>query len=124
MKSKTKIEKQVKLKTNPDLVQTILNSKNNNKWVEIAKILSMPRRKKMTANLGGINNEAKDGETIVFPGKILSQGELEKKIKLVALNFSESAKEKLKNGKKEFSTIIEEIKKNPDAKGIRIIKEK
>ena len=52
----------------------------------------------------------------------MSQGNLDKKIKIVALAFSKNAIEKLSKAKKDFSTIEEEIKKNPDAKGIRIIK--
>ena len=50
--------------------------------------------------------------------------ELNKKIKVFALSFSEKAREKLLNFKCEVSNILEEIKKNPEAKGVRIIKEK
>ena len=68
-----------------------------------------------------INKEAREGETLVIPGKVLSQGEIKKKVKIVALGFSENAMEKLSTEKVAFSTIDEEIKKNPEAKGIRIL---
>jgi ribosomal protein L18E len=49
-------------------------------------------------------------------------GELTKKIKIVAVNASESAIEKINNAKSTFSTILEEIKLNPTAKGVKILK--
>ena len=122
MKTLTKIKKQIKKKTNSELVETILKAAKNEKWFQVAQIISGPRRKRMNLNLDEIDNIANDGETIVVPGKVLSQGELNKKIKIVALNFSKNAKEKLSRSKKDFATIEEEIKKNPDGKGIRIIK--
>ena len=122
MKSKTKIEKQIKKKTNASLVETIISAKKNGKWIEIASILSAPRRKRINLNLEKINEETKDGEKIIIPGKVLSQGEINKKIRIVALNFSEKAKEKLLKKGCEVITILEEIKSNPSAKGIKILK--
>ena len=122
MKSLTKIKKQSRRKTNQELVETILSAAKNEKWIDIARIISGPRRNRIDVNLSKINDEAEDGETILVPGKVLSQGEISKKIKIIALNFSENAREKLSKEKKEFSTIDEEIKKNPDAKGIRILR--
>ena len=119
MKSKTKIEKQLQRKTNPQLTKTIIAGKKNEKWLEVASTLSFPRRKRVNLNLEDIE---KENETILVPGKVLSQGEISKKIKIVALNFSGRAKEKLLKSKCEISTITEEIKKNPEAKGIRILK--
>ena len=122
MKSITKIKKQIQKKTNSELVETILNAAKNENWLDVARVISGPRRKRMNLNLDQIEKIAKEGETVVIPGKILSQGNLDKKIKIVALAFSKNAIEKLSKAKKDFSTIEEEIKKNPDAKGIRIIK--
>lgn len=122
MKSKTLIEKQTKKKTNPELVKTIITAKKKDNWNEISRILSGPRRQRINKNLDKINQEAKEGEIIVVPGKVLSQGELNKKIKISALSFSEKAKEKLVKSKIECSSILEEIKKNPEAKGIKILK--
>ena len=120
MKSKTKIEKQLKSKTNTELVETIIAAKKNKEWVKVANILSGPRKKRINLNLEEIDKEVKDGESIVIAGKVLSQGELNKKIKIIALNFSEKAKEKLLKSKCDIQYILNEIKKNPDAKGVRI----
>lgn len=75
----------------------------------------------MEINLDKINDASKEGETILVPGKVLSQGNIEKKIKIIAMGFSKAAMEKLSSSKTEFSLISEEIKKNPQAKGIRIL---
>ena len=122
MKSKTKIEKQIIRKTNTELVKTIISAKKNDNWLKVAEILSSPRRKKVNINIEKINKLAKDGEKIAIPGKVLSTGEVDKKIKIIALEFSEKAKEKLLKAKCEVSNILEEIKKNPEAVGIKILK--
>jgi large subunit ribosomal protein L18e len=122
MKSKTKIEKQIQKKKNPELVQTIIAAKKQKSWLEIAHILSGSRRIKIIFNLNEINEKSKDGDTIIVPGKILSLGSIDKKIKLAALNFSEKAEEKLAKSKIDFKTILEEIKTNPSGKGVKILK--
>ena len=122
MKSATKIKNQAKRKTNGELVETILRAAKNEKWIDVARVISGPRRNRLNLNLDIIDREAKDGEKIIIPGKVLSQGRINKKIKIIALSFSENAKEKLSKEKIDFSTISEEIKKNPDAKGLRILK--
>jgi len=122
MKSNSKIENQLNKKTNSELVDTIIAAKKKKNWKEVAEILSGPRKRRKNLNLGEINKEIKEGEIVVVPGKILSQGEIEKKIKIVALDFSNKAKEKILNAKGDIIKIIDEIKKNPEAKGIKILK--
>ncbi len=122
MKSKTLIEKQLQKKNNPDLVKTLISAKKKEKWIKIAQILSGPRRKRVNLNLDEINKQSKEKEKIMIPGKVLSQGEINKKIKVIALSFSEKAKEKLKKSGCEISNILNEIKSNPSAEGIRVLK--
>ncbi len=122
MKSKTKISKQTERKSNSKLVETIIAGKKNDSWNQVVGILSGPRRKKACINLEEINKNSKAGDVVVIPGKVLSQGDIDKKIKVVAFNFSEKAKEKLLSAKCDVSYILDEIKSNPSAKGIKIIK--
>lgn len=122
VKSKTSIDKKLKKKTNSELVKTLIKGKKNNGWLEIVDILSRPRRKRIEINLSKINHESKEGEKIVIPGKILSQGEIDKKINVIAFNFSKKAKEKLLNSGCKVSTIFDEIKLNPSAKGLKVLK--
>lgn len=121
MKTKTKIGKQLERKTDTLLVETIIASKKNKAWNPIAAILSGPRRNRLNINIGNISRVGKEGEVLAVPGKVLSQGELKKKMKIIAFAFSESAKKKILDARGETELIINEIKKNPDARGVRIL---
>jgi large subunit ribosomal protein L18e len=121
-KSNTKIEKQLKKKTNLDLVETVIECKKNPAWREIASVLSGPNSGRVNKNLGEIEKSCKDGEVIIIPGKILSGGELNKKIKIVGFSFSEKAIDKLKKNKIEYDYILNEVKKNKNAKGVKILR--
>lgn len=123
MKSKTKIEKQSWKKNNPILVETIRAAKKtgSEEWMKVAGILSGPRRNQTTINLNEIEKATKEGDSVVFPGKVLSQGEINKKIAVIAFNFSEKAREKLLKTKSQALSIMEEIKKNPQAKGLKFL---
>ncbi len=119
MISKTKINKRTRRKTNPLLVETIKKAEKNN--LEIAKILSGPSKNMGEINLDELSKEVKENENIIIVGKILGKGNLNKKCKVIALKFSEKAKEKLKNNKIKFSTIKQELDKNKKIQG-RILK--
>lgn len=122
MKSKTKISQQIERKTNPDLVKTVIEAKKNDAWILVASILSGSRRNIPAVNLELINKECKEGDIIVVPGKVLGQGNVEKKIKVAALSFSEEARRKLNEKKCQVLTLMEEIKSNPKAEGVKLIK--
>lgn len=125
MKTQTKINKQSKRKSNPELVETIIAAKKSPFWKEIAEKLSSPKKMQLSLNVDEIDGKIETNKTNVLPGKILSMGEIKKgnkKTKIVALRFSESAKEKLLNSGYEISYISEEIKNNPEGKNTKIIK--
>ena len=119
-KSKTKIESQLKKKTNPELVKTIVLAKKNPAWIEIAAVLTTSAKQTPQINLSKIN--ATEAKVIVVPGKVLSQGEITKKVKIAAFKFSEKAKEKLKKAGCEIVSISKEIESNKDAKDVTILK--
>jgi len=119
IKSKSKIEKQLIRKSNPLLTETIILAKRNPKWIEVASLLTLPRRKRKNINI----EELKNCEgTVVVCGKVLSEGEISKKLKVCALSFSKKAEEKLIKSNCEISTIDEEIKKNREMKGVTVLK--
>lgn len=122
VKSKTLIEKQLRRKSNPELVKTLIASKKGNKWLEVASILSRPKRNRLEVNLDKLDSEADEGKTNLVPGKVLSQGVLSKKLNVCAMGFSVRAKEKILNAGGKVCFIDEEIKSNADAKNIQIIK--
>jgi len=120
MKSKTKIESQLRRKTNPELVETIILAKKNQGWREVAAILTGPRRNRRGINLAELDKSP--SKSVVICGKVLSGGDVSKKKKVIALGFSEKAREKLRNAGCETKLISEEIKLNKDAKGVEILK--
>jgi len=120
--SKTRINRKLERKTSSDLVETIILAKKLKPWLKIAHLISVPRRKQAAVNLKDIEKETKEGDTILVPGKVLGQGEISKKIRIAALYFSESAMKKLKEKKCEQVSIKEEIKVNPKAQGIKVMR--
>jgi len=106
--SKSKIEKRLRKKSNPILVETIIKLKKVNPI--LAKLIATPKKRQAKINLEELDKKVKDGDKIIFPGKILGSGKIEKKIKIVALSASADAVEKLKKAKCEFSTIYDSIK--------------
>tara|TARA_Y100000310_G_scaffold117763_1_gene116493 strand:+ start:1678 stop:2040 length:363 start_codon:yes stop_codon:yes gene_type:complete len=115
--SKTKIEKRMQQKRDSELVETIIKLKKKN--VAVAKALAGPKRKQASVNLEKINSVAGN---VLIVGKVLSSGNLEKSKKIVAWGASEKAKEKIKAAKGEFVLIVDEIKKNPELKGLEVVK--
>ncbi len=120
---KTQIEKKLRRKTNKDLVETIISSKKNKNWIRVAHLISTPKRKQVSINLDQISENCEEGDVVVIPGKVLGVGELDKKVRLIALSFSKTAEEKLKKAKIEMSVIYEEVKRNPEGKDVKIVTE-
>ena len=122
MISKTDIKNKSTRKTNPYLVELIRLALKNEAWHGLAKMLSYPTRIKHSINLSQIEEKSEKGDTIIFPGKILSNGNLTRKIRISSVSISQQALEKLKESKSEFVPLEQEIKKNPKAEGVKIIK--
>ena len=122
MISKTKLKIRAKRKTSPVLVETIGEALKHPSWREVAKFLSSSTRNFESINLFEIDKRSKEGDTVVVLGKVLSKGELTKKVRICALGISDNAREKLRKSKSEIVSVLEEIKKNPRGEGIRLIK--
>lgn len=90
-------------------------------WKRVANDLEAPSSNQRTVNVGKIEKVAKDGLTVVVPGKVLSLGSISKKVDVVAYQFSDAAKQKItKAGGKVFD-IAAFAKKNPDGKQVQIV---
>jgi large subunit ribosomal protein L18e len=90
-------------------------------WKRIAYDLEKPTRQRRIVNLSKISRYCSEDEVIVVPGKVLGSGELNKKLTIAAYQFSDQAKEKIKEAKGTSIGIAELIKKNPKGKKVRII---
>lgn len=121
MISKTKIKNRKGNKTNTELVETVNVALKNAAWTKVAQRVSASSRKYSSVNLGEIDAKSKAGDTIVIIGKVLGNGELNKKVRVCALSFSASALTKMKESKSEAVSLLEEINKNPKAAGIKVL---
>lgn len=121
MLSKTQISRRIAQKRNPLLVETLKECKKNDAWLEVAAMLARPTKKLLCVNLRDIDLASKEGDLIVVPGKVLADGQITKKVRVIALQFSKSAREKLKEKRAEIAQIIDEIKINPRAEGIYVM---
>ncbi len=121
MISKRMIKARIHNKTKPDLVETIRIATKNPAWIKVAQKLSGSTRKYSSMNLSEIDEKTKEGDTIILLGKLLASGDLTKKVRICALSVSKSAEEKIKKNKSEYVSILDEIKQNPKAQGVKII---
>lgn len=103
------------------LEQLTQPAKESKLWKRIFKDLNKPSRQRRIVNLYKIEQHARDGETILVPGKVLSVGEINKKIDVAALSFSSAAKVKITKANGRALSINELLKQNPEGKKIRIL---
>jgi len=95
-----------------------LSAKENvNIWKRISKDLERPTRQRRKVNIYKINKHIKEGETAIIPGKVLSLGELNKKVTVAAYQFSDAARNKIEKA----ISIQGLMKSNPKGKKVRII---
>ncbi|RMD67321.1 50S ribosomal protein L18e [Candidatus Pacearchaeota archaeon] len=116
-----KIKERIGRKSSARLRETLQSALKSDGWRDLSKKLAVARRKQLALNLDEINELAKDGDVVVVPGRVLSQGMITKKVKVCAFGFSKRAQEKLQEGKVEFAHVFEEIKTNPSAKNVRVL---
>lgn len=90
-------------------------------WKRIAQELGKPTRRRRVVNVSKIEKYAKDGETVIVPGKVLGSGSVSRKLSVAAYAFSEQAKAKILDSKGAVMSIDELTQKNPNGKKLRII---
>jgi large subunit ribosomal protein L18e len=90
-----------------------------NVWKRIAFELERPTRQHRVVNLSKIESYANDNDVVIIPGKLLSGGELTKKVTIVAYAYSRSITDKI--GKANIISIEDAMKKYPNGKNIKII---
>ncbi|GIU68916.1 MAG: 50S ribosomal protein L18e [Candidatus Woesearchaeota archaeon] len=91
-----------------------------NIWKRIALELEKPTRHHRIVNLSKIDKNTKDNDIVIIPGKLLSGGELNKKVTIIAYSYSKNVLDKI-NGKASILSIEEAMKKFPNGKNIKII---
>src|SRR3989338_3851999 len=85
-------------------------------WKRIVEDLEKPTRQRRIVNVYTIDQVAQNGETIIVPGKVLSLGNLSKKVNVAAFQCSSEARQKIAHANGRVLTITELIKENPQGK--------
>ncbi len=115
------------MKTNPQLNQliNILKEKAYQEevplWKDLARRLSKPTRRHAEVNISRINRHTSEDETVLVPGKVLGSGALDHKVQVAALDFSQTAVEKIINAGGKCLDITLLIEENPKGSRIKII---
>jgi large subunit ribosomal protein L18e len=79
----------------------------------VAKGLNRPRRKRFEVSLSRIDRFARQGDTIVVPGIVLSCGKITKSVSVAAARFSSGARKKIEKAGGKCLTIEQASKLEP-----------
>ncbi len=115
-------------RTGPDNFQVQLllkelqpSARESRFWKRIMAEVNRPTRQRREVNVYKIEKYAREGETVLVPGKVLSVGELSKPVTVAALNFSAGARDKILQAKGKTLSISELLQQNPEGKNVRIM---
>jgi large subunit ribosomal protein L18e len=115
-------------KTNPQLIALITDLKAKTRengaaiWRDIALRLEKPNRNWAEANLSKLERYAKEGDTVIVPGKVLAAGSVTIKITVAAYSFSDAAAAGIKAAGGKTMTIRELMEANPEGSNVRIMR--
>jgi large subunit ribosomal protein L18e len=106
-----------------DLINSLKKLSLENKtgvWKRVALELEKPTRMHRVVNLSKIEKYTDNNDVVVVPGKLLSGGDLTKKVTIIVYNYSQKVADKV-NGKATIISIEDGMKKYPDAKNVKIL---
>ncbi|MCX8204105.1 MAG: 50S ribosomal protein L18e [Candidatus Nezhaarchaeota archaeon] len=90
-------------------------------WLDVAKRLAKPRRRRVAVNVSRINRYTSSGDVVVVPGKVLGAGFLDHPVTVAAFSFTKSAREKVTQVGGRCLSIQELVELNPKGSGVKII---
>lgn len=88
-------------------------------WRKAAFLLGKPTRQRIEVNLHDVDCNTAEGDVVLVPGKLLSEGKIGHSITLAAWKISKQASEKLSKANCKIVSIKELLAKNP--KGSKIV---
>ena len=100
-----KQSKKSKQKIWKDVSETILSSRKNRAWVNVADI----------------SRNSKDGSKVMVPGKVLGAGSIDHKVTVAAFSFSHGAKEKIMASGGKCLDIAEFVAVTPKVEDVLIL---
>jgi len=90
-------------------------------WSSVARRLERSRHSVPPVNVGQLERLASAGETVVVPGKVLSDGPLSKALTVGAFAFSEGARAKIHAAGGTAVSLHALLKSNPEGTGVRLL---
>lgn len=114
-------------KGNPNLVKLIEQLRTASRqhkapiWRAVAEKLEGPARNWAEVNISRIARFAKEGETILIPGKLLGTGTISFGVTVGAYSLSAQARKKIEEAGGHAMSIKELATAIPDGSGVRIM---
>jgi large subunit ribosomal protein L18e len=115
------------VKGNPELLRAIRELRSAARshdapvWATVADDLERSRHPSRPVSVGHLDRIASAEETIVVPGKVLSDGLLSKRLTVAAFAYSAGAKTKIHAAGGVALSLHDLLKSKPDGTGVRLI---
>lgn len=90
-------------------------------WRTLYEQLQTPRRARAEVNIADLQRHFNKGQTMVVPGKVLSEGIATDKLQVAAVSFSSKARMKITAVGGKCLSLQQLMEKNPSGKNVRII---
>jgi large subunit ribosomal protein L18e len=90
-------------------------------WRKSAFLLAKPTRKRVEVNLFDLEKNSREGDVVLIPGKLLSEGEIKHKITVAAWRVSKAAAAKLEKAGCKLESINKLVEKNAKGKGVKLL---
>jgi large subunit ribosomal protein L18e len=115
------------VKGNPELLRAIrelriaARSHDAPLWAAVADGLERARHPSRPVSVGQLDRVTAAEETVVVPGKVLSDGMLSKRLTVGAFSYSTEARAKIHAAGGTALTLHDLVKANPNGAGVRIV---
>jgi large subunit ribosomal protein L18e len=90
-------------------------------WSSLSEDLLACRSNRSTVNVGVISRYSRDGAKVVVPGKVLAGGNLSHKVRVIAFEFSEGARQKIANAGGSCEYLADYLSKDSSAKDVILL---
>lgn len=109
---------------NKDVIELCRKLRKTKKgiWLKVAELLLCPSRNSISVNVSKIDENAKENETIIIPGKVLGAGKISRKLTVAALSFSKGTKERIEKAGGKCVSIDAALSANPKGTNLRIFR--
>ena len=88
-------------------------------WKRIYRLVEVPARKRRSINISKLEITTKEGENVIVPGKVLSNGKISHRINIAAMEFSDSALKSLKDANCNVVSIKDMV--SDKSRSVRVI---